>query len=196
MTSPPLGRHPSTTKTQISEIAIELFTDHGFENTSVDEVAHAAGIARRTLFRYYPSKNAIPWGDFDDHLQSMRDHLRGLTTSAGVADALRSALIAFNDVSDDQVIAHRRRMALLLTVPALQAHSMLMYTGWREVIAEYVADRTGGAPGDHLPQTVGWLMLGVALSAYEQWLADPSTNLTVLLADGSRVVSDGLRSLG
>ena len=195
MAAPQLGRRPSTTKTQISELAIALFTERGFDETSVDEIAQAAGIARRTLFRYYPSKNAIPWGDFDDHLSAMRDHLAGLPPDASVAGALRSALIAFNEVSDDQIAAHRRRMTLLLTVPALQAHSMLMYTGWREVIAGYVASRTGGRAGDHLPQTVGWLMLGVALSSYEQWLADPAANLTALLADGSRILGSGLDKL-
>ena len=47
----------------------------GFDAVSVDDVAQAAGIARRTLFRYYASKNAIPWGDFDAHLEHLRELL-------------------------------------------------------------------------------------------------------------------------
>ena len=85
------GRRPSTTRARISAIAIDLFTDRGFEETSVDDIAAAAGIARRTLFRYYPSKNAIAWGDFDDHLAGMRDHLAALPETIGLADALRSS---------------------------------------------------------------------------------------------------------
>lgn len=190
MSSP--GRRPSTTRARISALAIDLFSDRGFDETSVDDIAAAAGIARRTLFRYYPSKNAIAWGDFDTHLARMRDHLAALPTSMGLAEALRSSLVAFNHVDPDEVPAHRRRMTLLLTVPALQAHSMLMYSGWREVVAAYVADVTGEDAGDHHPQTVGWLLLGVALAAYEQWLADDTADLDHLLTEGSRILDRGL----
>ena len=65
-----LGRRRSTTREHISDVAIELFAARGFDEVSVDDVAQAAGIARRTLFRYYASKNAIPWGDFDAHLRT------------------------------------------------------------------------------------------------------------------------------
>ena len=186
------GRRPSTTRARISAIAIDLFTDHGFEETSVDDIAAAAGIARRTLFRYYPSKNAIAWGDFDDHLAGMRDHLAALPETIGLADALRSSLIAFNRLDPHEIPGHRRRMALLLTVPALQAHSMLMYAGWREVVADYVAQVTGARPTDHHPQTVAWLLLGVALAAYGQWLTDDDADLEHLLAQGSRILDHGL----
>ena len=74
MVQPRVGRRRSTSRHQITDVAIALFAEQGFDEVSVDDVAEAAGIARRTLFRYYPSKNAIPWGDFDAHLQ----HLRGL----------------------------------------------------------------------------------------------------------------------
>jgi AcrR family transcriptional regulator len=67
-----VGRRRSTTQDHITDVALGLFASQGFDEVSVDDVAQAAGIARRTLFRYYPSKNAIPWGDFDAHLEHMR----------------------------------------------------------------------------------------------------------------------------
>jgi hypothetical protein len=69
---------------------------------------------------------------------------------------------------------------------------MLMYTGWRNVVAEFVAMRTGTGPADHLPQTVAWTLLAVALSAYQQWLDDPDADLADLLARGSHILSVGL----
>ena len=70
-----LGRRRSTTQDHITDVALDLFASRGFDEVSVDDVARAAGIARRTLFRYYSSKNAIPWGDFDAHLDHMRNLL-------------------------------------------------------------------------------------------------------------------------
>jgi mycofactocin system transcriptional regulator len=189
-----IGRRPSTTKAKITDAAIDLFTEAGFDETSVDDVAAAVGIARRTLFRYYPSKNAIPWGDFDGHLEDMRRLLADLSPDMPVADALQRALLAFNAVPDDYRAHHRRRMRLLLSVPALQAHSMLMYTGWRTVVAEFVAMRTGTDPSDHVPQTVAWMLLSVALAAYQQWLDDPTSDLEDLLTRGSHILSVGLTS--
>ncbi|MGH3531861.1 MAG: TetR family transcriptional regulator, partial [Mycobacterium sp.] len=72
MQQPRVGRRRSTTPHHITDVALGLFADRGFAEVSVDDVAQAAGIARRTVFRYYPSKNAIPWGDFDAHLQHLR----------------------------------------------------------------------------------------------------------------------------
>lgn len=190
-----IGRRPSTTKSKITEAAIDLFTETGFDETSVDDVAAAAGIARRTLFRYYPSKNAIAWGDFDEHLQDMRRLLAELPPDMPVAEALQTALLAFNEVPAEHREHHRRRMRLLLGVPALQAHSMLMYTGWRDVVAEFVATRTGATPTDHIPQTVAWTLLATALAAYEQWLDHPDADLDELLTRGSAVLTVGLNEV-
>ncbi|MGV9858582.1 mycofactocin system transcriptional regulator [Gordonia sp. NPDC003425] len=189
------GRRPITTRAQISAVAIDLFTQRGFDETSVDDIADAVGIARRTLFRYHPSKNAIPWGDFDAHLDDMRALLTAIPAELPIADALTEALVSFNRVPADQTGSHRRRMSLLLGVPALQAHSMLMYAEWRQVVAEFCAARLGLAEGHHIPQTIGWLCLGTALAAYEQWLADADADLTALIVDGCTTLSDGLRAL-
>ncbi|MBO0678945.1 mycofactocin system transcriptional regulator [Mycolicibacterium sp. S2-37] len=193
--APRLGRRPSTTQDHIADAALDLFAARGFDEVSVDDVAAAAGIARRTLFRYYPSKNAIPWGDFDSHLDHMRELLDRVDPAVRIGDALRAALLAFNDFGEAETARHRQRMRVILQTDALQAHSMTMYAGWRAVIAAFVAHRLGIKDDDLVPQTVAWTMLGVALSAYEQWLADESVSLAQSLADAFDTVSHGLRAL-
>nr|WP_156663138.1 mycofactocin system transcriptional regulator [Mycobacterium sp. 1274761.0] len=190
-----VGRRRSTTTDHLSNVAIDLFSIRGFDEVSVDDVAHAAGIARRTLFRYYPSKNALPWGDFDAHLERMRDQLAGLDPSVPIRQALRTALLAFNTFDDAETARHRRRMRVILETAELQAYSMTMYAGWRAVVAAFVAQRLGTKPDELIPQTVAWTMLAVALSAYEHWLADESATLVEALGDAFDLVSDGLGAL-
>lgn len=188
------GRRPSTTREGLSAVGIELFRNRGFDETSVDEIAEAAGIARRTFFRYFPSKNAVPWGDFDAHLTHMRTHLAALPNDVPLAEALTSALLDFNTFPESEAQRHRARMDLILRNPTLQAYSSVMYEGWRQVIAEFIAGRTGTRLDDQFPRTVGYLLLAVAVSAYEQWLTDDSADLPKLLATGMHTLYSGLES--
>lgn len=190
-----VGRRRSTTPHHITDVALGLFADRGFAEVSVDDVAQAAGIARRTLFRYYASKNAIPWGDFDAHLQHLRALLDDVDPGVPLGEALRAALLAFNTFDDSETVRHRQRMRVILQTAELQAYSMTMYAGWREVIAEFVGRRTGLGTYELLPQTVAWMMLGVALGAYEHWLNDESVSLPQALGDAFDVVRAGLDEL-
>lgn len=192
---PRVGRRRSTTPHHITDVAIDLFAAHGFGDVSVDDVAQAAGIARRTVFRYYASKNAIPWGDFDGHLQHLRQLLDAVGPHVPLGDALRSALLAFNTFDESETARHRQRMRVILQTAELQAYSMTMYAGWREVIAAFVANRTGVSTTDPLPQTVAWTMLGVALSAYEHWLAGGPESLVQALADAFDLIRPGFDAL-
>ena len=165
------GRRRSTTKDHIANIAIDLFATYGFGEVSVDDVAAAAGIARRTLFRYYPSKNAIPWGDFDFHLREFTEVFDAADPALSIATTLRAALLDFNTFDESEAARHLQRMRIILETAELQAYSMTLYAGWRDVVAGFVARRTGAQSHDLVPQTTGWLMLGVALAAHEHWLA-------------------------
>ncbi|MCB0948980.1 MAG: mycofactocin system transcriptional regulator [Mycobacterium sp.] len=187
------GRRRSTSWEHISDVAIDLFMAQGFDDVSVDDVAAAAGIARRTLFRYYPSKNALPWGDFDAQLERMRVLLAEADPQLPIRDALRTALLAFNDFDDTD--RHRQRMRLILETEALQAYSMTMYAGWREVVATFVAGRLGGSTADLVPQTVAWTMLGVAIAAYGHWLEDTGESLPNALGDAFDLLAPGLADL-
>ncbi|GGF97036.1 putative transcriptional regulatory protein TetR [Rhodococcoides trifolii] len=187
-----VGRRPATSRGEISDVGLELFESKGFDETSIDDIADAAGIARRTFFRYFPSKMAVPWGDFDSHLHVLRTLLDDLPSDVSLADGVMSAILDFNRFPDEERAVHRTRMRLILEVPALQAYSTLMYQGWRRVIAEYVARRLGASPDDLAPRTAGWIALGIAISAYEQWLTDENSDLAELLVTGSTPLYSGL----
>ena len=184
------GRRRVTSQAELEHIAFDLFEANGFEQTTVEDIATAAGIGRRTFFRYFPSKNDVPWGMFEQELERMRARLKACPHDVQLMDAIRVALVDFNRVEPAQIPRHRRRMELILRVPALLAHSTLRFAAWREVIAEFAADRTGQRPDALAPQAIAHAILGVAVAAYEQWLDDEHADLGLLLDAAMRELGD------
>ena len=182
------GRRRVTSRPELEQVAFDLFDRQGFEQTTVEDIASAAGIGRRTFFRYFASKNEVPWGDFDAELGRMRDGLAAAPATAPLMDAIRVAVVDFNRMPAGQWPAHRRRMMFILGVPALQAHSTLRFAAWRQVIADFVGQRTGQSPDALLPQTIAHAMLGVAVAAYEQWLSSPDGDLCESLDSAVRAL--------
>ena len=189
------GRPPVTSRWELECVALDLFHARGFDATTVDDVAAAAGIGRRTFFRYYPSKNDVAWGDFDGGLARLRARLAAVPDDVPLFQALRAEVLAFNTVDPAEELRHRERMALILRVPALQAHSTLRYAAWREVVAGYVGRRLGLPADDLLPQSVAHAALGACLAAYEGWLAHPGGDLRRLLDTALRGLEQGYAAL-
>ena len=175
------GRPVATSHAQIEAAAFRLFAERGFEAVTMADIAAEVGVGRRTLFRYFESKNDIPWGQFASTLEGFRDLLASMPADLPLWEAVHRGVLAFNDVPEGAVPPHRDRMRLILETPTLQAHSVLSYTEWRVVIAEYVAERHDLQPTDTLPRTVGSVSLALAISAYEGWLAEPDADLATLL---------------
>ena len=183
---PRMGRAPATTHSELSHLALQMFLERGFDETTVDDIVRAAGIGRRTFFRYFASKNDLPWGEFETLLTSMRGHLHSLPPEMPLMDVIRLAVIEFNRFPDAEMPYHRERMWLLLNVPSLVAHSTLRYAAWRQVIAAYAAERLGDDSGSLEPQSIAWACLGLCLAAYEQWLAHEEADLLKLLDEAFR----------
>jgi TetR/AcrR family transcriptional regulator, regulator of mycofactocin system len=190
------GRRPVTSRAELEHVAFDLFDKQGFERTTVDDIARAAGIGRRTFFRYFPSKNDVPWGNFDGELDRMRLQLKALPPQLPLMEAIRMAIVDFNTFAPAQIGLHRRRMRLILQTPALQAHSTLRYAAWRQVIGEFAGERLGQRPDALAPRTIGYVALGVAIAAYEQWLEADAAELSELMDAAMRQLAgafgDGL----
>lgn len=186
-----MGRPPATSHGELEQIGLELFTRRGFEETTIDDIAAAAGISRRTFFRYYTSKNDLVWGDFDAELAGLRSRLAEVPPEMPMMAALREAVVAFNRVDARHAQVHRRRMTLILGVPTLMAHSTLRFAGWREVIAEFAAARLERPVNALLPQVVAHAALGGAIAAYTEWLAHDDADLDALLGEAIGELATG-----
>jgi TetR/AcrR family transcriptional regulator, regulator of mycofactocin system len=184
------GRPAVTSRDELAAVALDLFAERGFEQTTLDDLAEAAGIGRRTFFRYFPSKNDVVYGDFDGALDELRARLAATPADVPLLDGIRAAVLAFNALPEGAEGQHRVRMSLVLHTPALQAHSTLRYAGWRSVVAQHVAERTGAAPDDAHPRLVAHLALACAVAAYEQWLGQPGSDLQQLLDTAFQGLSD------
>jgi mycofactocin system transcriptional regulator len=187
------GRPAVTSRGELELVALELFAERGFEQTTVDDLAEAAGIGRRTFFRYFASKNDVVYGDFDAALEDLRARLAATPPEVPLMEGVREAVLAFNALPPDAEPQHRVRMSLVLHTPALQAHSTLRYAGWRAVVAEHVAARLGLGGDDFTPRLLAHQALASAVAAYEQWLATPGSDLTELIDTAFRRLTATLR---
>ncbi|WP_460600324.1 mycofactocin system transcriptional regulator [Flexivirga lutea] len=189
---PGVGRPVATSHAEIERVAFRLFAEKGFVGTTLEDIARAAGIGRRTLLRYYRSKNDIPWGRFDDTLSGFRSILHSFDDRP-LHEAVHLGVIEFNRFPAAAMAEHRTRMQLILTTPELQAHSVLRYAEWRQVVAAYVATRTRSEPSALLPQMASHVALALSMAGYGEWLAgDAGADLPAVLDRALRTLQDYL----
>jgi mycofactocin system transcriptional regulator len=184
-----------TSTLAIEQAALRVFEEHGFEATTVEDIAAAAGISRRTFFRYFASKNDILFAGFDDLLADLDEWLAASDPELPMLGAIAEATIRFNRVHSDGEVAHRERMELILHTPALRAHASLRHAQWGATIARFAALRLGVGEDSLAAQVVGHASLGAANAAYERWLIDPSADLGRLIAEAF-TITESLADLG
>jgi mycofactocin system transcriptional regulator len=192
---PTSGRPLTSSRDDVAQVALHLFVERGFEQTTLEDVAVAVGVSRRTITRYFASKNDIVWGTFDEHLQGFRAELAAADPHQPIGDVLRVAVVQFNDYGDSVLPELRDRMTLITSVPALQGHSMLRYADWCAVVAEFVAGRLGVEAEEHLPQVIANISLGAAMASYRHWIRHPDADLLAELDQAFRLLAGGLDQL-
>jgi len=183
-----LGRPTVTSRAELERISLAMFSEQGFDVTSVDEIAAAAGIGRRTFFRYFKSKNDAVWGDFDTQLEAFADWFAHCPPDMPVVEAICAGVLAFNSFDGAATDSLRDRMRIILSSPALQAYSTLRYAAWRGVVARFAGERLGVEQDTLIPRTLVHLALAAALAAYEQWLADDDAELIPILQQALSVL--------
>ena len=188
---PARGRPASTSRQDVARVALDLFTRRGYDETTVDEIAGAVGISRRTFFRYFESKPAVVWGEFDTELGRLRDRLGEAPADEPLMDVLRRSVMATNRFGAGELDELRIRMVLIGTVPTLVAHSAVRYEEWCEVVAGFAASRLGGSPDDLAPQTLARAALGAAMAAFACWARGDDGDLVAEVDRAFRLLASG-----
>lgn len=187
------GRPRGTSERALELIALRLFTDQGFEETTVDQIAGAAGVSRRTFFRYFDSKADVLWSEFDAEVRTIRGLLAHTPDDLPVMEGVRRAVLAANHYRAEDVPELRLRMTLLSSVPELVASAAIHYDAWERAVVDFVARRSG-QPADSLyPLAVGRAVLAACRAGYDRWAARADADLTVYLDAALRALSAGFR---
>jgi mycofactocin system transcriptional regulator len=189
------GAARGDTCARVEQAALDLFTLKGFEQVIIDDVAAAAGISRRTFFRYFATKADAVWGDFAAHVLRLEQLLAATDPAQPVLASVCAAYVEVNDYAEDELPLLRERMQLILTEPALLAHSQLRYADVDRVVAEHVARRTDTSPTAPAPRLVAATTRAAATTAFELWLADGRTPLRVRLRETFAELTGGFPAL-
>ncbi|WP_432845045.1 mycofactocin system transcriptional regulator [Amycolatopsis sp. CA-161197] len=172
-------------------IALKLFAEQGFHQTTVDRIASAAGITKRTFFRYFDAKSDVLWSEFDHEVSAIRSLLAAMPQDLPVLEAVRRAVLEANHYRAEDVPELRMRMRLLSTVPDLAASATIHYDSWERAIADFVARRTGQPTESLYPLAVGRSVLATCRAAYERWSARADADLTVYLDAAMKALAAG-----
>jgi TetR/AcrR family transcriptional regulator, regulator of mycofactocin system len=175
------GRPPGTSRRELELIALRLFTDQGFDNTTIEQIAFEAGVSKRTFFRYFSSKASVLWSEFDSEVDTIRAALADVPVAVPMMEAIRRAVVTANHYRVQDVAELRLRMNLIGGVPALQSSTALHYDAWERAISDFAAIRLG-QPADSLyPLAVGRATLAACRAAYDRWSARADADLTFYL---------------
>lgn len=187
------GRPRGTSARELELVALRLFSEQGFEQTTVDEIATGAGVSRRTFFRYFDSKAEVLWSRFDTEVSTIRALLNDVPEDLSVMAAVQRVVIAANYYHAEDVPELRVRMNLISSVPALAASAAIHYDAWEREINDFVARRINQSPDSLYPLAVGRATLATCRAAYEQWAVRADADPTVYLDAALRALATGFK---
>lgn len=160
-----------------------LFAEHGFEATTVDQIADAAGMSRRSFFRYFTGKEELLESRLRESERAMVEALRARPEGEPAWTALRNAL---RPVAQAHEVHPDRARALLRMVrePALRSLLWRRHRSWQEAVAPLLAERMGSPAGDPGPPAIAAAALSCLEAAQDAWIDAPGAHLADLL-DGA-----------
>jgi mycofactocin system transcriptional regulator len=181
MTESRRGRPPVTSRRELELVALRLFDERGFDDTTIDQIAAEAGVSRRTFFRYFDSKASVLWSEFDTEVHTIRGALADMPRDVPMMESIRQAVVAAYHYRAEDVPELRARISLTRSTPDLDASAAVHYEAWERVISEFVAKRTR-QPADSLyPLAIGRATLAACRAAYDCWVVRADADLTVYL---------------
>jgi AcrR family transcriptional regulator len=166
------ARKKQRVREHLVEVAFDLFLERGYDATTIDDIAAACDVSRRTFFRYFPAKEDVVIAFVDVFCELVTPALRDRPIGEDPLVSLRHAYVAaarHYEVDRARLLAVERLMA---STPALRA-------GKRERVARVVVDLTevlaarvrADARRDLRPRVLANTATAIMTAAVDTWLA-------------------------
>ncbi|MGW3297141.1 TetR/AcrR family transcriptional regulator [Streptomyces xiamenensis] len=194
-------RKKRRTRQALIEAALRLFTEQGYERTTLHQIAAAADISTRTFFSYFASKEDVVFFDFEPRrrhaLAIISDRAPGENLSTLLSRTVRG-ITTDRDTGVDLLFALAPvRDALVATVPALQARELHLTFALQRDLADALTEVFAG----ELTPLDAMTAIG-ALSGAQQLVASvvlenggSTEDLHAAITRTTDIVLDGLRRL-
>jgi AcrR family transcriptional regulator len=187
-------RKRQVVRDELSAAALRLLAFQGFEETTIDQIVAAAGVSRRTFFRYFKSKEDVIIECLGEVGPLAQAQLAARPPAESPAVALRRAFAVFAEETAHDPQKALELARLTLGTPPLLARYRDRLGDWQAGLADELARRTGLDPGSDMRPAIA---AGIALTAFTTALAtwarnDGATSLQELLDQAFTLVEPSL----
>ncbi|HEY5398183.1 MAG TPA: TetR family transcriptional regulator [Trebonia sp.] len=166
---------------RLGQAAFELFTERGFEQVTVAEIAERAGLTERTFFRYFADKREVLFAGADGFQDLFVSTVAGAPDSAAPIDAVAAALYAAAAMFTAHEDGVRRRSAIIAAHPDLRERELIKLATVAAAIAEALRGRGVTDPAASLTAEAG---IAIFKIAFARWIAAPAgPDLAKLIAE-------------
>lgn len=174
--APPPGRrerHKAATRRSLTEAALSLFEERGFSATTVADITERVDVAERTFFRYFPTKEAVLFPDFEEGKAAFVAALASRPPDESLMDAVIAAFIDGVDLANDSRELAARRNAILdqdeLSRDALTWNNL---ANSHRFIEEALADHAALPTTDERIRLAASASLLILSQAYDEWTGE------------------------
>lgn len=179
----------SSARTHVVATALDLFATNGFDATSVEQIAKAAGISRSTFFRQFGGKDDVVFADHEGMIAQLRAYLAEDHPNPWVA-VCEASVIVFRQFAADSALARRRYM-VVRQVPTLRDREIVTVFRYERLFDEYLRR---SMPGLNPLDAVGFAALVTAVHNHvlRRLLRGERTPVSTL----RRALDDAMRRFG
>lgn len=188
-------RHLRETRQRIHLAALELVESRGCSAVTVSEVAAAAGVSRRTFFRYFRNKEDAVLAGHTRYYEAVQAHPLRVSSPAdalAAIEAVGDAVLA-EDAQPD-LAEHRRIQALIAGDPAIRSYAVAQDRDIADVLRDRLAELMPGQPMNEL-ELIADLGVTTWRHGWVRWTGQPTRGQQESPADSHRAVRARLRDL-
>jgi AcrR family transcriptional regulator len=162
-----MGRWEPDARGRLEQAALELYSERGFEQTTVAEIAKAAGLTERTFFRHFADKREVLFAGGGALQELLVSPVASAPDSAAPIDAIAAGLDAVGALLQERRDLARRRQGIIAANPELQERELIKLASFAAALADALRGRGVADPAATLTAEVA---ISVFRIAFQRWV--------------------------